>query len=287
MSGQARGDFRFRSAATALVLGGTLGAPWSAVACPGLDPCAIPGGGYYALPPPGWNGDTPLPTMIFFHGYGMKALELAQDPDFTRPFAMAGVLLVLPDSLGPGWGRDRPTPRGRDEIAFSDALRADLVHRFHADPGRLLASGFSAGGILTLELACRRGGGYAGFVVIAGTFREPLPASCPTGPVDLLQIHGLADTVVPIDGTPPDDPIRLVGVEDGLATLRALDGCGSAPDRTTDGPSGQRCSVWDRCTSGRELRLCLHPGGHLVPEGWVAQAQAWLRGLKGVTRTAR
>lgn len=271
----------------ALAAGGLLAAPAMADACPGLEPCAIEGGAYYALPPPGWDSKAPLPAMVFFHGYGMKALDLARDPAFTEPFAEAGALLVLPDSIGPGWGRDRPTPSGRDELAFSDRLRADLLRRFHTDPARLLVGGFSAGGILTLELACRRGEAYAGFVVIAGMFREPVPEACPTGPVNLLQIHGLADDAVPIEGTPPEDRFHLASLAAGLGALQALDGCPASPERAVDGPSGQRCSVWDRCASGRELRLCLHPGGHEAPEGWVAQAQAWLRELGRETGDGR
>src|SRR4051794_14352961 len=89
----------------ALLLSLLLLAAQPAVACPGLEPCAIDGGDYFALPPPGWDGTTPLPAIEFFHGYGGNARELAADPAFTAPFAAAGILLVLPDSIGPGWGR--------------------------------------------------------------------------------------------------------------------------------------------------------------------------------------
>jgi hypothetical protein len=39
------------------------------------------------------------------------------------------------------------------------------------------------------------------------------------------------------------------------------------------------CQTWADCLSGRELRLCEHGGGHFMPDGWVAFAHAWARGL--------
>ena len=40
------------------------------------------------------------------------------------------------------------------------------------------------------------------------------------------------------------------------------------------------CQTWGNCASGRELQLCEHGGGHFMPEGWVALARAWARGLR-------
>jgi polyhydroxybutyrate depolymerase len=263
-------------AIVALALGVLAVSQETAAACPGLEPCVFAEGDYYALPPPGWDGERSLPATIFFHGYGARAIEFAQDPAFTGAFAAEGVLLVLPDSDGPSWGRRGPEARGRDEFAFTAALRADLLRRFPVDPHRLLVSGFSAGAGLTLDLACNRGRDYAGFVVIAGAFRAPVPESCPSGPVSLLQIHGVTDDALPPTGVVLGGRVRLADIFTGMAALRRIDGCPEPPTRTLAGPSAQSCLVWDRCASGRELDLCLHPEGHVMPEGWVHQAETWL-----------
>jgi polyhydroxybutyrate depolymerase len=65
-----------------------------------------------------------------------------------------------------------------------------------------------------------------------------------------------------------------------MAIQREVDGCPTAPTRT-EAAAGLACEIWDGCSSGRELRLCRHDGGHLMPEGWVQLAHAWARELRG------
>ena len=69
----------------------------------------------------------------------------------------------------------------------------------------------------------------------------------------------------------------------GMAVLRATNGCAaSVPGRAVveEAADGLRCEVWDGCAvGGRELRMCLHTGGHILPEGWVAAVHRWAREL--------
>ncbi len=74
-----------------------------AIACPGLDPCTVVGGAYYALPPPSWDGRSPLAATIFFHGYRAPAAGFVQDGPFRAAFAAEGVLLVLPVGINDAW----------------------------------------------------------------------------------------------------------------------------------------------------------------------------------------
>lgn len=274
-------------AATAIGCGVGLG-PIEASACPGIaEPCRVEDGAYYALPPPDWDGRSTLPATFFFHGWRATALGYARDPAFTAGFAREGVMLVLPDGLGQTWGHvGSPAEGARDELAFADRIRADLLARFPVDPGRLLVTGFSQGGSMVWDLACRRGSGFAAaYAPISGAFWEPLPAgTCPAGAIDLRHAHGRADTTVPLAGRPIRDRFRQGDVFAGMAVLRATNGCdGPAPDRVVE-EDGQRCEVWDRCgAAGRELRHCLHDGAHVAPEGWVASIHAWARGLRGGT----
>ena len=79
-------------------------------------------------------------------------------------------------------------------------------------------------------------------------------------------------------GRPIGDRWRQGDVLQGLTVLRAADGCPDQPARS-ETMQGLSCEIWDRCASGRELRLCLHEGGHLLPEGWVGLAHRWAQGL--------
>lgn len=257
-----------------------------AAACPGLEPCRVAGGEYYALPPPGWDGLSPLPATIFFHGYRAPAAGFARDEAFRAAFAREGVLLVLPAGIGDTWAHHGSPSRARDELRFMDAVRADLLGRFRVDPARLLVTGFSQGGSMAWELACWRGRDYAAYAPIAGAFWEPLPAGCPGGPVALRHVHGLADRTVPMAGRVIAERFRQGDVRQSMAVLRQTNGCEADPARIEPEAGGLRCEVWDRCRSGRALRLCLHDGKHVLPEGWVAAIHAWARGLAGWARVA-
>jgi polyhydroxybutyrate depolymerase len=239
----------------------------------------VEGGAYLALPPPGWDGVSRLPATIFFHGYGSSAAAVAGDPSFRAAFAREGVLLVLPDGLERTWAHTGSPSRARDEVAFMDAVRRDLLARFPVDPDGLLVTGFSQGGSMVWELACHRGGRFAAaYAPVAGAFWEPLPATCPGGPIDLRHVHGTADGTVPLAGRVIRGQFRQGDVFRGMAVLRAANGC-SAPARVEEA-GGLRCEVWDECAAGgRELRLCLHGGGHILPEGWTAAIHAWARRL--------
>jgi polyhydroxybutyrate depolymerase len=257
-----------------------------ATACPGLDPCTVEGGAYYALPPPGWDGSSPLPATIFFHGYKAPAAGFARDEPFRAAFAAEGVLLVLPVGINDTWAHHGSPSQARDELAFMDAVRADLLDRLPIDTHRLLVTGFSQGGSLVWELACYRGRDYTAFAPIAGAFWEPLPASCPGGPIDLRHLHGTSDRTVPMAGRPIAVRFHQGDVLQSLAILRRAGGCAEAPDRVGDEPAGLVCDIWDRCSSGRELRLCLHGGEHIMPTGWVATIHRWARDLQGWGRDA-
>jgi polyhydroxybutyrate depolymerase len=247
-------------------------------ACGGSVPCEVAGGRYLALPPPGWNGSAPLAATLFFHGWRSSAATFAQDPAFTAAFAAEGVLLVLPDGLNGTWAHQGSPSTARDELAFLDAVRADLLARWRVDPDRTLVTGFSQGGSMVWDLACRRGRDYRAFAAISGAFWEPLPRSCDGGPVDLLHVHGTADPVVPMAGRWIRNTWKQGDVMEGLAVLRRADGC-DAPPRPATMRADLRCEVWDGCASGREIELCRHEGGHVMPEGWVGLVHAWMRAL--------
>lgn len=76
----------------------------------------------------------------------------------------------------------------------------------------------------------------------------------------------------PIRGTFRQDEVRK-----GMALLGTIDGC-DAKSRPVM-KEGLRCEVWDRCTSGRTLSLCLFDGGHEMIGDWVTDIHRWLASL--------
>ena len=239
--------------------------------------CHLAAGTYRVMPPPGWDGHTPLPATIHFHGAGGSAAEGMADDQLRADAAAAGVLLILPDGLERGWAFSGGWRAGRDDIAFTRAILADIRARWPIDEGLLFASGFSIGGSMVWHLACQAGL-FRAHVAVAGGWWEPLPSDCPAGPTHLLHIHGLADATFPLEGRSLRQGRFVQGnLFAGLATLRDLDGCRRDPERIEQ-HGAFTLRAWDAsCRSGHRLAMALHPGGHSLPEGWMALALDWLR----------
>ena len=123
------------------------------------------------------------------------------------------------------------------------------------------------------DAACYRGDRFDAIAPIAGAFWEPLPETCPAGPVALRHTHGRADGMVPMEGRPIGNS-QQGDVLSGMAVWRAVNGCAETPDRTED-VGVYTCEVWSSCAAQKELVLCLHDGGHEIPAGWLSENLDW------------
>ncbi|MGF1562139.1 MAG: alpha/beta hydrolase family esterase [Geminicoccaceae bacterium] len=245
--------------------------------CGGDRACTVELGDYLVLTPDGYDGTQPAPAVIYFHGWQSSAQAAIGASDLVQPFLEAGFLFVAPNGANKTWAHQGSPSQARDEIAFMDQVRADLLARFNVDAQRLLVTGFSQGGSMAWDLACQRGSAYTAFAPVAGAFWRPHPESCPGGPVALLHIHGFTDGMVPLEGRGIRDGRWHQGdVFEGMQLLRTTNGCQANADHyDVDGPL--RCREWrESCQSGEPLALCLHSGSHVRPKGWHERAMAWL-----------
>lgn len=246
--------------------------------CGGAGPCALPDGQYFAVEPAGWDGQSPLPTLVFAHAYKGSPGQYYNDEDVVAAFAAAGALLVLPQSEGVAWNLSSFGGPGRDDLLFFDEVLEDVGARWPVDEDRLYAGGFSLGGSMAYELACERGDLYAAVQPISGAFWEPLPEDCPSGDVPVRHVHGTADTTWPVEGQEFGDGFGQGSAADTVAFWREHDGCGPADDPPDDtvveGP--ETCSVWSACDPGVEVRLCLHDEGHHRVDGWAERMLDWV-----------
>ncbi|WP_075220677.1 alpha/beta hydrolase family esterase [Acuticoccus yangtzensis] len=237
-----------------------------ASACGAETDCEVGGRTYrIALP----QGEGPFGAILYSHGYGASADGVMTFAALREAAERLGVALIAIKSAGKGWMIANAPRSGLtdDEIELSavDAVIADAVTRFDVDPARILAAGFSGGGMMTWTLACRRGDRFLGFVPVAGTFWEPLPQDCPNPPVDILHVHGTADPVVPLAGRPIAET-RQCNVEEALSMFRAAAHHG-APEPMA-APDGLTCSGTTGDGNTRII-LCLHDGGHEVRAAWL------------------
>lgn len=250
----------------------------SAHACEGAERCEVEGGWYLAAPPPDWDGASPLPLVVFYHGWNSSPEAVFRNGAMLNAVHRRGAMFVAPWAQNGFWrqiGPGRAEP-GRDELAYAKAVLADIRARWPIDDGRTTASGFSRGASMVWNLACYGADLFTAFVPIAGGFWHSTPQSCPSGPVNLRHIHGRKDRVAAFDEI---GIYNSMPIPDGMDVLRRANGCRAAPDGRSRGKR-YACRDWKSCTSGKALSLCLHPGGHSIPAEWVAEGHDWMLELE-------
>ena len=256
--GSALGCFAATVGGAALVLA-VLGQP--ALACSQTTDCVLGERSYRIVLPDDHPAGEPLGAIVFAHGYRGSAEGTMRSDALTGLAQTLNLAIVAANADGDDWRipgvPSFPGADGEAELAYFDALREDLIQRFTVDAERIVATGFSAGGMMTWHLACHRGDTFAGFVPLAGTFWAPLPESCPTTAVDLIHYHGTADSIVPIEGR----PIAETHQGDVREAMALFTTAGDYSPVESDPTPGLDCSL-RRNDDGQRLELCLFEGGH-------------------------
>lgn len=238
------------------------------LACGTETDCVVAGDRTYRVYLPDTEG--PMGAILHAHGYRGAATGSIRNAGLRGVADRLGMAFVALDAGAEDWNlahRPRePDQAEAREYAYVRAVIADLDGRIDLDRDRLIATGFSAGGMMTWTLACGMGDVFAGFVPYAGTFWAPVPDTCPAAPAPVIHIHGDDDPTVPLTGR----PIGAAHQGDVAAALRMYAAHGVfGPPRDLAFPHGAGCTL--RSGPVGELALCLFPGGH----SYVARRVEW------------
>lgn len=205
------------------------------------------------------NGGQPLVFLI--HGGGGQGSEaFIRQTSMQQAAERDGYVLIAPQSYGSSWNYGDTLPRwlqstAVDDMAFFDALIAFAKTNYGINPGRVFATGVSAGGVMSYRLACERPGVFAAVAPVAGSKNT---SNCP-GAVNtaLLHIHGLSDAQVPMGGNGTFPPVL-----NGINQWAQANGC-PAQSKVTIITSATDQHQWSPCTTDVEvLALFAENGGH-------------------------
>jgi polyhydroxybutyrate depolymerase len=242
--------------------------------------CMIGERSYRIALPEGHDGTTPIGAIVFTHGFRGTAGDVMRYEPLTALAADLGLAFIAAQAAGPDWNiPGAPSHHAQeeiDELAYFDALIEDATTRFAIDRTRLVASGFSSGAMMVWHLACYRGAAFKGFVPMSGTFWEPVPETCPAGPVNLIHYHGSEDPVVPLTGRQVKDG-HQGNVFEAIEML-ARSG-GYRPVETGDVP-GLQCAQ-QVAEDGKLMELCLFSGKHKLKAWHLVRAWRIFEALAG------
>ncbi|MEM8788900.1 MAG: polyhydroxybutyrate depolymerase [Pseudomonadota bacterium] len=230
--------------------------------CQMLDPCLLGDRSYHARLPDGWDGVSPLPVMLHFHGWQRQGTLVVQHRRIATATTARGVLLLAPNGQRRTWDfYSGATP----DVGFARAVLDDAARRWPVDRSRIYVSGYSFGAAMAWRFVCEDGADVAALLAVSGTLRGD--TICPTAPGEVRHVHGTTDTVMRFPFGPGGD------VTGPVALWRQRLGCAAG------GPTGPYQArewltferhEWADCDGGARVILDVHGSGHFIPHGWFA-----------------
>ncbi|MFV2034508.1 MAG: PHB depolymerase family esterase, partial [Halocynthiibacter sp.] len=171
--------------------------PLFAQSCGAGGDCPVAGGDYRISLPENREDAAPIGAIVFAHGYSGSSAGVMRNMGLRRMASDLGVALIALNASGGGWNLPNSPGHGnradRDEMVYVDRVLNDATARFGLDRERIVAAGFSAGGMFVWNLICERSNSFMGFVPMSGTFWKAAPKSCSSPPANVIHIHGDAD----------------------------------------------------------------------------------------------
>ncbi len=230
---------------------------------------------YYFYTPKSYHPNRPMPLVLVFHGHGGSGRSIANTSRFNELADQFGFIVVYPDGIDHEWSFRSYSQTNVDDVSFVAVLINHLKQITTIDSGRVYATGFSKGGILTQALACELPNKIAAFASVAGSLPVRLKPICqPRTPVSVLMINGTNDRSVHYDGDDTSERGALASIPETVSFWRSHDRCPSSAQvrqiAHTNASDGLKVKIsrYSACSGGSEVLLAaVVGGGHLWPGG--------------------
>ena len=223
------------------------------------------------------------PLVVALHGGLGSGVQFSQNSGLDGLATSNGFIVVYPEGVGrlPDGSGGAQTwnggnccgpaaKQGIDDVRFVRRVISDVAREYRIDRNRVYAVGHSNGGIMALRLACEASDVFAAVGVQSASLG--MTRCAPSRPVAVMQIHGTADTNVPITG---GIGAGISGVDfdpprKAARTFAALDGCRArAVEMIGDVNSDLVLQRWISCRQGSSVVfLTVQSAGH----AWMGHA---------------
>lgn len=220
---------------------------------------------YILRAPDGYDSAKAYRLVLAYAWSGGSASQVADTKYFTfATIDSKDTIFVAPDAAnGAGsWSNG--------DVAFTDAILAQIEGDLCIDKSHVFATGFSFGGAMAMALACTRADVFRAVAFFSGA---DLTNSCPdtlTKPIAYYASQASEDS----GGLSNTSPITG---EKRQADFAAVNGCMPEPSSTTFPASGQphTCTIYKGCSAGHPTEYCVFNG----PHGWEpkdpGQSTSW------------
>jgi len=224
--------------------------------------------------PANYTGAKKVPLHFTWHGLGDSCDNFIQATGF-EPFADSNdFLLIVPCAmnglLGAAWnaGTCCLQPTTVDDVAFARGMVDYMSQNCAVDNSRIWASGFSNGAMMSEILACNASDIFTAVASVSGCVElEPGNdaglALCDSNfaaankQVNVLQIHGDADLVVPWTG---DALLGFPPTPQDMDDWATRNSCSNTTVQTLNVGTFTN-QVWEQCKGGINVELVKNAGG--------------------------
>jgi len=160
---------------------------------------------YVTYIPSSYNGDTAVPLVLNFHGFGGRINDYFLYASMQTIAEKEGFILVYPQgTLMNGYSHWNPSLPGSDnksnadDLGFIETLIQQLSNKYSIDPDKIYACGYSNGGMMSFGLANHKSNLIAAVASVSGAMLDT--DEKPNHPMPVLMIHGTSDGVIPYAG---------------------------------------------------------------------------------------
>jgi polyhydroxybutyrate depolymerase len=161
---------------------------------------------YSIYVPTSYDGTTSFPLLFNFHGGGGDIASHIAIADMRSIADTGNFIVVYPQARpDPSDGNSFnwiPKVSGTfDDVPFISSLIDRIASNYEIDQNRIYACGYSLGGDMSFELACKLNNRIAAIAPVARTMQANPDSFCsPTHPTGILTILGTDDTTSPYNG---------------------------------------------------------------------------------------
>ena len=161
---------------------------------------------YSIYVPASYDGTTSFPLLFNFHGGGGDIASQIAIADMSPIADTENFIVVYPQarqdpSDGNSFNWIPKVPGTFDDVPFISSLIDTIAINYEIDQNRIYACGYSLGGDMSFELACKLNSRIAAIAPVARTMQANPNSFCsPAHPTGVLTILGTDDITSPYNG---------------------------------------------------------------------------------------
>jgi len=149
------------------------------------------------------------------------------------------------------------------DTALSLAIIDKLVNEYQGDNSKVATVGFSAGAMMSYQLACQVPHRVKAAFTVSGQLRGSLPACKPSVPVVIHHLHGSADTEMPLEGRVAQSGNVINSLDSTMERFRQINGCST----NTIVSDAFKITAADQSAKTTSFQGCLKPTQMTMIEG--------------------